>query len=365
MSRSLTCRAVCLLAVGACSLLLSAGCRPAESIRSYTIPKENEASPVASNRQASRPPDGPPTHRMLAVIVPAGDKAWSFKVVGTIEEIESAQESIVAFLETLSPPAEGGQLSWQLPEGWQQSPGTGMRAATITIPSAGGLEMSVVTFDWRGDATNNLLANVNRWRGQMHLPPIGPAELSKVARQVADGPVTIVDLTGHWQEGPMSMSIPGANTSAPAAPPLALPLSMKAPVGWQAIPASGLRKAAFLVEENGGRAEVTVMDFPATAPAIAEPKANIDRWRKELDLGPISQDEIGTVSREIEIDGRPGLLVELESAAGAAKPRATLAAMVTYEGVVWFVKMMGDKDVVENQADNFQKLLDTIRFSSS
>jgi hypothetical protein len=66
-------------------------------------------------------------------------------------------------------PTGKGALKWALPKGWTETPGSGMRYATLTPPGAGKLEMSVVVLP--GPAGGEP-ANVNRWRGQIGLPPL-------------------------------------------------------------------------------------------------------------------------------------------------------------------------------------------------
>jgi hypothetical protein len=69
--------------------------------------------------------------------------------------------------DTDDPPQQNTPNSWTLPEGWTPQPASGMRLATITIPtSSGTLNASITEFG--GD----LAGNVNRWRGQVGLPPL-------------------------------------------------------------------------------------------------------------------------------------------------------------------------------------------------
>ena len=71
-------------------------------------------------------------------------------------------------------PTGQGALKWALPKGWTETPGSGMRYATLTPPGAGKVEMSVVVLP---GAAGGELANVNRWRGQIGLPPLDEAAL--------------------------------------------------------------------------------------------------------------------------------------------------------------------------------------------
>ncbi|MBI5199979.1 MAG: Rrf2 family transcriptional regulator, partial [Elusimicrobia bacterium] len=94
------------------------------------------------------------------------------------------------------PPPPPGKLSWAAPADWKSKPAGGMRFATFGVPSkAGEAELSVINL--AGEAGGGL-PNVNRWRGQLGLPPIDDAELSKVSQSVksAAGKVLVVSLTG-------------------------------------------------------------------------------------------------------------------------------------------------------------------------
>jgi hypothetical protein len=339
------------------SLVAIAGCRPEAEIRSYIAPKEQVPAAAESPAAAA----GPPTHRMLAAILPDKDQAWFYKVVGSITEIGAVEAEVLSYFNALKLNRDGGRPIATLVEGWQEQAGTGMRAATFMIPAGEKtLEMSVSRLSWSGDRAENILANVNRWRGQLQLPPITQDSLADSIRSSGEGSATIVDLTGNLQNSPMangSPTLPQRNADA------ALPLSMKPPDSWTRVPPSGMfRKASFVVSVADQRVDVTVMDFPTNAPAIAELLPNVNRWRDELGLPPISEDELVSYSEPIEIDGRPGTMVELEAPPGTERPRATRAAMVNQGDVVWFFKMIGDRALVQRETGRFRELLDSVRF---
>jgi len=65
---------------------------------------------------------------------------------------------------------------WVVPEGWRRSEEERpMRLATYEAPAADGwVEVAVTRFPGR---VGGELANINRWRGQMGLPPIHEADL--------------------------------------------------------------------------------------------------------------------------------------------------------------------------------------------
>ncbi len=96
-------------------------------------------------------------------------------------------------------PSGGGALAWTLPKAWAETHGgDAMRFATLKPPVDGRIDVSVVVLP--GTAGGEL-ANVNRWRGQIGLPPLDDAGLSKVRRDVATkaGRVSLYDFTSEGQ----------------------------------------------------------------------------------------------------------------------------------------------------------------------
>ena len=76
-------------------------------------------------------------------------------------------------------PIAHGTLGWTVPAGWSAQGPSGMRLETFKM--AGGAEISVVTLP--GDS-GGLLANVNRWRGQLNQPGWDDAELARASSRI-------------------------------------------------------------------------------------------------------------------------------------------------------------------------------------
>jgi hypothetical protein len=394
------------------SILGSAiGCRPADQIQTYSVPKE--APPVV----AAAAPSSETADRMLAAILPDGDKAWFLKVVGPIGAVTEQEQPINDFFASVRPAPDKAHPEWKLPEGWEERAGTGMRVATIVIPtSAKPLEISVTSLPWTGSAEETLV-NVNRWRGQMQLPDIGPQGLAECTHEIAAGAakMTIADLQGHMKSGGMSPPFAGrgpfsggtphterdrdnAGTASklPAGhPPIAngkpdlpaghppletatdnaaprndSPLTYKAPESWHEKPLSGMRKASFSITDGGQLADVSVIDFRAAeGPMMADPLANVNRWRGEVGLPQVTENELPQVTESIEINGQKATLVD--AVPDAAKPeqsqaeRGTLAAMLKSGDTIWFFKLTGSRDLVAAQRDQFKAFLKSVRFSAS
>lgn len=155
--------------------------------------------------------------RVLAASALVKDTSWFFKMTGDDALVASQRKVFIQFLEsvrfggqatetaTSSPvqtqsvpktePAGQPQSSsrWQPPAGWKEIPASQMLLAKFSVP--GGAEASISSFP--GDV-GGLLANVNRWRGQIGLGPVDAEGLPKVTSPLDVGGIkaTLVDMTG-------------------------------------------------------------------------------------------------------------------------------------------------------------------------
>jgi hypothetical protein len=150
-----------LLALALLPLLL-AGCRKDE-VTSYRVPAEKDPElPMAAAAPAGMPGAMPPAGGSMA--------------------------------ETAVPTAEGPGLAWTAPAAWKAKPLSAMRKGSYSVSGSAGADadLSITAFpcDVGGD-----LANVNRWRGQVQLPPLTDASLpGAVARLEQNGlKMTVVD----------------------------------------------------------------------------------------------------------------------------------------------------------------------------
>jgi hypothetical protein len=197
-------------------LLVVSGCQETERIHTYSVPKETR--PEVTQTASAKPKE--PTDRMLAAIIPVGDQAWFFKVVGPIVTVDKHEKELKDFFAAVRF-GDDGKPKWQLPAGWTEAPGgNAMRLATITVPNEGKpLEITVNALPWSGTPAD-LLSNINRWRGQLQLSPIGADQVAESTREAkaGDRPMTIVDLRGNFAGSGMAAPF-AARSSAPDLPP--------------------------------------------------------------------------------------------------------------------------------------------------
>ena len=98
-----------------------------------------------------------------------------------------------------APPRPEHGLNWSLPSGWKEERQGGMRYATLVPNVAGKADGSVVVLP--GDAGGEL-ANVNRWRGQIGLPALDQAALTRARKVVKAkaGEIDVYDFTSEGQK---------------------------------------------------------------------------------------------------------------------------------------------------------------------
>jgi len=331
---------------------------------------------------------------MLAALVPHGSDAWSFKLAGPAEAVGKYTERFDALVQTVTfPDAASGEPQWKLPEGWtQEAGGAQMRFATVKIPdSQPPLELTVAKVSWgSAEETQEILANVNRWRGQMQLPPIGEEDLADETRPLklaADQSKAVaVDLTGRLKAGGMSppFASKGGKGELPAGhPPVGektvsaktggresngaknstqiadpnLPFTCELPAGWR--PAKEKKMfsvATFAVEKDAQRVDITVTQ------AAGGLLMNVNRWRGPVQLPPVSETELESLLNPYKVDGHPAQMIRLFSPKDAEEPLAIVAVVAEMAEGTWFFRMSGPPDLVEDQQSNFDKFMASIKF---
>ena len=169
--------------------------------------------------------DGKYAARTLAAILPAGEMTVFFKITGENALVAEQKPQFLAWLKSVDTGGGGGESvpeassaapaapaastgssgsvagggsdglpNWQVPSGWKAAGPKPMRLASFDIPDAAGngdISISKLAGDGGG-----LLANVNRWRGQVGLAPLEASALSANSKAVA----TAGGDNGTWVE---------------------------------------------------------------------------------------------------------------------------------------------------------------------
>ena len=385
-------KSVCLLSVVTLMFLAATGCHR-DDVKVYRIAKEQDQSsqPNAPALPTDSPnPKLPPGHPDISTL-PGGGPASA----------------------TGAP-----QLTWKTPAGWTEAPPTEMRVASFKVSGAGGKQADVSIVPLPGMAGTDS-ANVNRWRGQVGLSPMTDDELLKAAENVEAGgqPAQLYDIAGTnpgsgsadrilgviqhrdgmaWfykmtgdadlveQQKPAFVDFikslnfgaaAQAQTEMPAAHPAiggdmmgsaatAGPIShdvqpnWQVPAGWQEVPAGQPLVAKFTLTGDGGA--TAAVNVSMSAGGLA---ANVNRWRGQLGLAPLSEDDVNKSLIVIDVQGGKASLVDFSGTdARTSQPSRLVGIVVSLPNQTWFYKLMGDAKLVESQKAAFTEFVQGVKY---
>jgi hypothetical protein len=171
--------------------------------------------------------------RILAAMLKQADLTWFFKCSGENELVAANKQKFVDFLKGVTfeaaamppaggttatgqgmmsgsmgmsggdtvPPGSGDQPQWDVPASWTEVAHSSFLVAKFQMTGEGANKAEVNVSRSAG-AGGGLLANVNRWRGQLSLGAMDQPALDKVAATIdlADGKATMVDFSGEGAE---------------------------------------------------------------------------------------------------------------------------------------------------------------------
>jgi hypothetical protein len=348
-------------------LAVLAGCGSQPQISQYTVPKEELINPP---KRAAAEAGAP--QRLIGAIFPVGDQSWFFKATDDPEKIAPLVDSLRTFLGSVRFTSEG-EATWTLPDDWSQKPASGLRYATILMGKGSDApELSVTKLGGASadDETALVVANVNRWLGQIGLPALTPAEIATQTTEIKAGDEsgTFVDFTGRATAAGSNMRAPFAGGARPpsAEPdasvdaPAATSLKYETPEGWDDQGAGGLRKASLLVKDGDKQLDVSVTSLSA---AGGELLPNVNRWRGQVGLAPTTEEELAKSAETIKLGDVEGKYVELAGPKQDGGSQETILGVIAVRGpLAWFVKAKGDAALAEREKDHFKQFVESIRF---
>ena len=157
--------------------LLAFGCKPAPQVARYEVKSDAAPAPAAAQPApvAAQPATSPAA--AAPMVAPASMKA------------EAA---------SFDAPKWG-----KLPAGWSVGPENGMRKATWIVAGPEGSKAEIAVTVFPGNV-GGLTANVNRWRGQIGLPPASGEDIAASAKPAKVGGVDsqrFVMMSGDGKKG--------------------------------------------------------------------------------------------------------------------------------------------------------------------
>ena len=152
---------------------------------------------------------------------------------------------------------------------------------------------------------------------------------------------------------------PGFAASGSAQPQL----TWKTPEGWTEVPPGEMRVASFKIQgQNGKQADVSVIPLPGLP---GSDEANVNRWRGQVGLSPLSPEELKKSAESVEAAGQPAQLYDVAGQnPGSGDATRILGVIQHRTDAVWFFKMTGDADLAEKQKPAFVAFLKSVKFTT-
>lgn len=377
--------------ISACAL---ASCDDAKEVRVYRAPKDTMTSVNARNQPAS---------------------ARNAPRNGALQPPSLQTEPMRAATNA----GMSDELTWVLSEGWSEvAESSPMRLATLRTNRNGAT--NDVTVTKLAGRAGSLLANVNRWRNQLGLPPIDDAALAETVHPLERGamPATVVDIeapetadappqrmiacffehagaswffkiTGdkrdvdalesefmgicrsvHPKPRPAAQGsepFNGTDMSAPnaelppalTAPQSAGPLTFRVPPGWTQDPEPRVaRVATILIDETPG-AEMAISRF---AGDVGGELANVNRWRRQLGLPPAATLADESVTN-VNIAGHPARLYRFAASSASPDAQGMIVALMPHTNETWFFKLTGRVTDIDANRENLEAFLQSVSFT--
>jgi hypothetical protein len=240
------------------------------------------------------------------------------------------------------------------------------------------LFFSIVFIFWRGDGNFRLVKAKESFARRriffkLTLTKMKPLIHFKI--RPAAAALLIFAVTGCGRDGVKIYHVSDTDDTSPvpplAAAPTAMPATMPAslptpnnsslprlkytlPGGWSEKPASQMRVASFGIFENGKSADVSVIPLGGMAGGDF---ANVNRWRGQVNLPPLADDDLHALAEKIAVGDQPADLYDLVGGA-----QRIVGVILHRDDTAWFFKMTGDADLVEKQKPAFISFLKTLQF---
>jgi hypothetical protein len=137
-------------------------------------------------------------------------------------------------------------------------------------------------------------------------------------------------------------------------------LTWTAPTHWAAKPAGAMRKGSYTVKASGieGEADLSITAFPGD---VGGELANLNRWRGQVKLAPVSQADAESNVQRVEHNGLKMTVTDLVGTGPSGAPERIVGAMVPHGGSTWFFKMQGPDVLVAKEKPAFMTMLQSVK----
>jgi len=154
-----------------------------------------------------------------------------------------------------------------------------------------------------------------------------------------------------------------AHTHTHARPTTNPGFAYSVPEGWTVQQASSMKLLSLAVGEPPEQiSEMSVSAFPGD---VGGKLANVNRWRRQVGLGPISPEALDGFISPKEISGMAAWEVDFTGPEGSAPNGASgrvVVRAVEHNGKTWFFKLAGSESALADEMEAFGQFLDSVAF---
>jgi hypothetical protein len=130
------------------------------------------------------------------------------------------------------------------------------------------------------------------------------------------------------------------------------------------LPPSQFLLAEFSISgTNGAKAEVNVAELNGEGGGLL---ANVNRWRGQLGLGAIGENDLPQLAQSLDVPGGKATLVDFAGVdAKTRAPTRLVGVIVSQNGQTWFYKLMGAGQIVAQQKSAFTKFIQSANYANA
>ncbi|MEZ6068235.1 MAG: hypothetical protein R3B90_21550 [Planctomycetaceae bacterium] len=332
------------------SLFVGSGCEESAAVREYSV-----ANP------------------------PQAGIHWSYKLVGPADAVGQQVETFKSFVESTTYNAKTGLPEWTLPEGWtEEETASSLRYRTLKLPGTPPLEVAVIQVSGQVPASREeSRQQANMFRSQVGLktvgddthaaasePPIASTstaesdEVVDLGTSISAGnfPGKLYDFTGESNANqqrvlaaivpvPISPQMAAASAETPK-----IPFTFDQPEGWAAAPQTTFSVVSLT---TGGDKPASFTVTPSQGGLLP----NVNRWRGQVGLDTLADQE--ALLKEAEAIETNGAQIAYVRAVG--ETRAILGGILVTRQGLWFFKLDGVPDSVQDAEGQFRSVLESIK----
>lgn len=135
------------------------------------------------------------------------------------------------------------------------------------------------------------------------------------------------------------------------------------PDSWKEKAPTQMRVASFEISENNEKVDVSVIPLSGTAGGDA---ANVNRWRGQVGLQPLAEEELLKQAEKVEIAGQPADLYDVAAVdQGTGDAQRIIGVIFHRDGTAWFIKMIGASNLAAKNKTGFIAFLKSIEFGGA